>query len=279
VPLDNADAPLTATTSPGAAPGGSPIENEIPAYRAISPGAIFSLILGILSFFSYTSLWFLALSIGAVVIGALSMRKIRRMPDILTGEKFAQAGIFLGLVFGLTASTISTVQQVIRMRRAEAVARSFERVIKEGTIEDCLWYSQHPERRKGLTPKKLAIEMKSQSPQNVQMMEMELKPLRDLKAHADEPNARIHFLRIEGVGDPGTALEAEALYEVHSPQSKTPGDKDTFALAIVHQVDTNRKLEWWCDKVIFPYKPASYVAPEKPVDDGHGHGGGGAHSD
>jgi hypothetical protein len=254
VSLDNADAPLTATTSPGAAPGGSPIENEIPAYRAISPGAIFSLILGILSFFSYTSLWFLALSIGAVVIGALSMRKIRRMPDILTGEKFAQAGIFLGLVFGLTASTISTVQQVIRMRRAEAVARS-------------------------LTPKKLALEMKSQSPQNVQMMEMELKPLRDLKAHADEPNARIHFLRIEGVGDPGTALEAEALYEVHSPQSKTPGDKDTFALAIVHQVDTNRKLEWWCDKVIFPYKPASYVAPEKPVDDGHGHGGGGAHSD
>ena len=274
MPLDNADVPATATTSPEVAPGGSPIENEIPAYRAISPGAIVSLILGILAFFSYTSLWFLVLPIGAVVV-----RKIRRMPDILTGEKFAQAGIFLGLAFGLTASTISGVQQVIRMRRAEAVARSFERVLKERTIDDCIWYSQNPERRKSLTPEKLVLEMKSQSPQNAQMMEMELRPLRDLKAHVDEPNARIHFLRIEGLGDSAMALEADVLYEVHSPQSKTPGDKDTFALAIVHQVNTNRKLEWWCEKVIFPYRPASYVAPVKPVDDGHGHGGGAAHSD
>ena len=279
MPLDNADAPVTATSKPRITPADSPIENEIPAYRAISPGAVFSLILGVISFFAYTSLWFLVVPILAVVIGALSLRKIRRMPDILTGERIAQAGIVLGLVFGLTASTTAGVQQFIRVRRSEAMGRSFERVLREWTIDDCIWYTQHPETRKNLTPQKLVADMKNQGPQNLQMMEMELRPLRDLKTRLEEPGARIQFRQIEGLEDPGTSLDAFALFEMSSPQAKVPTDRDAFALAILHQVTHDRKLEWWCEKVLFPYKPASYVAPVKPVDDGHGHGGGGAHAD
>ena len=35
------------------------IDNELPAYRAISPGAIVTLVLGIASVFCFTDFWFL----------------------------------------------------------------------------------------------------------------------------------------------------------------------------------------------------------------------------
>lgn len=273
MPLDDkAHAPTTATATPVDVQAVSPIDNEIPAYRAISPGAIISLILGALSFFCYSSLNFLVVAVAAVLIGALSLRKIQRMPDILTGQKMAQVGVILGLVFGLTSATIAGVQTAMKMSQAKKFARQFEDVMTKGSIEDCIWYSQHPERRKDLTPKKLLSDMKASGPQTAQMAEMELLPLRGLKTNLDEPGAQFHFRQIEGIGESSTELEAYALYDVHLPNRKTPGDKDSFALAIIHQVKRDRKLEWYVEKIQFPYKPSSYVAPQKPVDDGHGEG-------
>jgi hypothetical protein len=60
------------------------------------------------------------------------------------------------------------------------------------------------------------------------------------------------------------------------PNRSTPGDKETFLLAVMKGMKNEKGVyEWWVDDVRFPYKPASYTPPTKPVDDGHGHGEGG----
>src|SRR3954469_19234646 len=58
----------------------SPIENEIPAYRAISPMAIGSLVLGLISALSFADTTFLAASVLAVAAGIYAQWKIRKMP-------------------------------------------------------------------------------------------------------------------------------------------------------------------------------------------------------
>jgi hypothetical protein len=45
----------------------------------------------------------------------------------------------------------------------------------------------------------------------------------------------------------------------------------------VKAVPVNGKYDWWVQQFVFPYTPRSYVAPEKPVVDEHGHEGGGEH--
>ena len=74
------------------------IENEIPAYRAISPLAVLSLVLGLLSLLCFTDPSFLVVAALAVTAGLLADRKIQRMPDVLTGRRLAQAGVALGLL-------------------------------------------------------------------------------------------------------------------------------------------------------------------------------------
>ena len=69
------------------------IDNELPAYRAISPGSIVSVVLGIASVFCFTDLWFLLVVAAAIAIGLLSLRKIRRLPEVLTGAAYARTGI------------------------------------------------------------------------------------------------------------------------------------------------------------------------------------------
>ena len=74
----------------------SPIENELPAYRAISTRAIFSLLFGSLAIFCFAHPIFYAIAALAVVLGVLAHRAIRQYPDMLTGHGLANAGIALG---------------------------------------------------------------------------------------------------------------------------------------------------------------------------------------
>ena len=57
------------TASPAEAVPVSAIENEIPTYRAISPQAVFSLILGCLAILSFAHWFFLRCAVAAVVLG------------------------------------------------------------------------------------------------------------------------------------------------------------------------------------------------------------------
>ena len=56
------------------------IENELPAYRAISPHAVVGLIAGVLAVISFASLYFLAFAVIAILLGIYADRRIRRSP-------------------------------------------------------------------------------------------------------------------------------------------------------------------------------------------------------
>ena len=103
------------------------IENELPTYRAISNLAIFSLVCGALAIFSFAHPFFYLAAILAVVLGMLAHRAIRQYPDMLTGHGIANAGIALGLIFGLGCGTYTTVQTFVRTRMAETVRASSTR--------------------------------------------------------------------------------------------------------------------------------------------------------
>ena len=140
--------PLIAEEAP---PKSSPIENELPTYRAISTLAVFSVLCGALAVFSFAELIFLVFAVLALVLGFMANVAIKRNPDRLTGRGLANAGIALGLVFGLTVVTYTTIQAFILKREASKFALLYAKVLKEGSFGDVLLMRADPEARKNQT--------------------------------------------------------------------------------------------------------------------------------
>jgi len=262
---------------------GPAIENEIPTYRAISGRAIFSVACGLLSICSFADPVFYTFAILAIGFGIWAHRSIRRFPDMLTGRGLANAGIGLGLVFGLASGTITTVQYVVRSRQAAKYAVKYAEILKSPDFGQVLWYQTHPDMRKDKTGAELlqALETKSK---DRQMMESKLGPfaqLNELRSRIASSNeTEVHFIKIERVGeDEGHSLDMQifalALFEVVGPTSKEFPEKQQFALGILKARPKGREYEWWTESIVFPYTPLSYAATEKAVGDGHNHAGGG----
>jgi hypothetical protein len=250
---------------------GAAIENEIPAYRAIGPGAVVSLVFGALSLLSLIDSTFLSCSALAIVLGVLADRKIQRLPDVLAGRKLAQAGIALGLVFGLASITSGTVQHYLRRVAAARFARSYVEVLKTGQLEDVYWYTKVPERRKDKAPTDLFKETQTRT-HDPFGLETQIGALKDLKTRLDHSGQEARFTRIEEQGGEGVIAFATALLEVDGPPTKAFPEREQFALLTLKSDTRKSKYEWWVDEVRFPYKPRSYVPTPKPVDDRHGHG-------
>jgi Domain of unknown function (DUF4190) len=248
------------------------IENEIAAYRALSPGAIVALVCGVLSILSFASYYFLAFSVAAIVLGVLADRKIQRLPEILTGRGLAQAGVGLGLMFGLTAVTVSTVQDFIRASQAKTFAHTVEDLLKKGPYDQLIWYSQPAAVRARNTPEKLLKDM-SKDAQSAMSLNERYGALKQLSESLKAPENEVHFKGLEGHGEDGLDSYAGVLYEVHFPKAEKPEDKERFALAVIKGVKSKTGvLEWYIDSVQYPYKPQSFSGPApKAVDDGHGH--------
>lgn len=248
----------------------SAIENELPTYRAISPVAVVSLVCGVLSLLSFAHWVFLLVAAAAIALGIFADRKIQRFSDILTGRGIAQAGIALGLTFGLASVTTTAVQGWIRVREATRFARLYEKVIEDGTIEDAAWYGQAPFRREGKTPKGLYEEMMT-SKLGPGMTDPELEKLQQFKQVVDGEGVDLHFMKIETHGTDKVSPFAAALFEVHQPEGKGPHEGETFALLVMKGVKANGKFDWWIESLVYPYKPASYTPSIAKADDGHGH--------
>ncbi len=153
--VSTAQMPSSSSSSPAV----SAIENEIANYRAITPLAIISLILGVFSVLAFANIYLAAISVAAIAAGALAIRKIQRFPDLYTGKVFAQAGIVIALIFGTSALTTMAVADLIRSTQAKGFARIYEEALKKGSIEDLLWYATPPETRKGKTPQQVSDDM------------------------------------------------------------------------------------------------------------------------
>jgi hypothetical protein len=250
----------------------SAIENELPAYRAVNPHAVISLILGILGILSFANSGFLILAALAVAFGLYAQRRIQRDPEIWTGRGLAQAGTALGLAFGLAALTIGFTQSYLRQREAAGFARYFAKVIKSRPMEDVLWFSIVPQSREGKPARQIYQELKKSSSQSDREIEMQLGQAMDFKRAVDaNPGSEVHFVKIESHGLEGLNPYAAALYEVHLP-SKNGGESEQYGLLVFSGDTQKNRTRWWLRESKYPYVPSSYVAAPKPVDDGHGHG-------
>jgi hypothetical protein len=260
-----------------AEPLASPIENEIPAYRAILRGAVFALMFGLLAILSFASLYFLVFAALAVLVGWRADRKIQRYPDTFTGRGLAQTGFGLGLVFGLTAASIVLVQGVLQTAEAKRFARTYEGVLQNKSFNEAVWYMQPAVARESRTPDELAKEMKG-SGSSAMAFDETTGPLKNLKKAIDEDQCTVHYDGIETTGEDGLSIYAAVRYEIHAAKPKNPEDAERYALVSAKAAKTEKgKYEWYVQDIKFPYKAGTYVAPPKPVDDGHGHAPGAHH--
>ena len=260
---------------------GTVIENEIPTYRAISGRAVFCVVCGVLSVLSFAHWVFYAFAILAIGMGIWALRTIRRLPDMLTGQRLASAGIVLGVVFGAASLTITTVQYFVRSRQATLFATKYATVLESGDLSSVLWYNSHPETRKDKTAADISRELETK-PKERRMMEGSVGPLAQLnKLHeriTSSKGQKVRFVELERVGeDDSSGMElqvfATALFEIDGPTSeKFPAEKQ-YALAVLKARPKGGKYEWWTETVVFPYTPATYTVPDKPVGEGHGEGG------
>lgn len=258
------------TPSAPETPRASAIENELPAYRAITPFAVVSLLCGLISFFCFANWFFLVFAVAAVGLGIHADRKIKRDPEIWTGRPLAHFGMALGLMFGLSAVTISIVQDQLNRRAAAAFARQYVEVVKTRKVAEALYLQFGPAARATKSPDELYKEVASQA--DAHTMQSRYGAAQKMKDRlASGSGQEIHFERIEATGFEGITPVVTALLELHGPATKEFPEPEEHALLVLKGVVEKGKLQWWADEVMFPYKPKSFRPAEKPVDDGHGH--------
>jgi len=251
------------------------IENEFPTYRAISRGAVFALLFGIMSLACFADPWyFLAIPIIAIVTGVLADRRIQRYPDILTGRNLAQAGIGMALIFSLSALTLSTVQRYIYAKSASRFAERYVEVLQKGGLGDMLYYAVDPKHRSSTTPEKL-LEMartKESDPAKGEMADMRNAPYKRIMGRLSSGgDQHVEFIRIENVGMAEDKPFALALFKIHGPTSKAYTEEEQYIGVALKSLNDGSEDPWWVDEIQFPYKPATYAPAAKAVDDGHGH--------
>jgi len=265
----------------------SVVEHEFPTYQAVSTRAVFAVICGLLAGLSFAHPLFYLFAAAAVALGWSADRAIRRHPDVLTGGTLARAGVGLGLVFGLSIFTVTTVQDFLTGRRASAFAVEYARMLKDRPLADLYWIGLHPSTRAATTPEENLKQMET-GQEAAAMAEMKYAGLRQLSADlkASEKNT-IVFDGIETMGKEDLTVVAIARFDVHVaelPARREEGEEhehrddravpiDAHAMAVIKGAvpEGKRGYEWWVDDVTYPYQPKTAGLPEKAVDDGHGH--------
>ena len=263
----------TPSTSPPDSSTLPAIENEFPAYRAISSTAVLSLIFGLASVFCFAHLWFLLLVAAAVGLGIYSIRQVRRLPDVLTGTGLATAGIGIGLLFGLCAVAQVVTQEVTINIDAGQFARSYIDVIKDEPISVALWYQQSPAFRNTKNPDEIVEELKkARSPASGDPYKDKADPIQRIKDRLKLKGEAIQYSQIESKAVDGLTTYANALLKLEGPGTPEHPEKEEYALIqLVRAADSDR-LEWTVQEVKYPYTPRSAVAVvQKKDDDGHGH--------
>jgi hypothetical protein len=248
----------------------SPLENEIPSYRAISVQAILSMLLGILSILSIASLWFLIPAGAAVLIGWLALRRIRRYPDILTGAGLARVGMGLALLSALASTTSHGVQILMLRSQASSFARNLAEVLKTKDFPTLVWYREHPEQRKGKSGQDVLDELQKNM-SDPTMFEVEFRPLRELKSKIDLEKLDVSYVGLEQVDTVELMPYAYALYELRGSETKTPETDPQYALVHIKAHVEGGRYQWWFDEIVYPYQKGTKEAPAPEIDDGHGH--------
>ena len=255
-------------------PSASPaIENEFPAYRAISKSAVLSLLFGLASVFCYADLWFLFLVAGSIILGLVSLKKIRELPEVITGASLARVGMGISLLFGLTSVTRVLSQDALINYDAGQFGRFFVGVLKDEPVSIALWYGQPLTYRKVKNPDDLVEELKNnKSPTAPDAYAEKSEPIVRIKERLKIPGEQISYDTIETRAVDGLTTYANALIKLEGPGSKDFPEKEQYLLLQLVKGPEGGKRDWVVQEIIYPYTPKSAVATvKKKDDDGHGH--------
>lgn len=257
----------------------SPIENELPSYRAISPMAVGSLIFGLLSALAYADLKFTIAAVIAIGLGAIALLRIRKQPDVLTGAALAQVGLALGLIFGLSAATITYTQIFLLKQRAEAFVRQeVVPVLNERDLDGALWFRLNPDERRGLSGAQVRAKFADPGNPDPMAFEMSAGPVVTVaKLLEEHPEAQVAFGAIEQTEFTGITptvlarLEIQQ-YEPESVQNDLERVERTSIGILLKSQGGAQNESWWVDDYVYPYKPESYEPKVPSIEEEHGHG-------
>ena len=228
----------------------SPIENELAAYRALSPLAVACFVFGLASSLVFTSLNFASLGGLAIVLGLLAHRHIRKLPDVLTGTKLANAGIGLALAFTLAAFTVSGVQGWIYGREAAKFARTYVDAIRDGTRDDLVYFQIPASQRVGKTPKRVVQEAMGGERDAVEFDMRNAGTTALAKRLGTNPRPTIEYAGIESQATDGLTLHASALVKITDPS----GSKPEYALVHLMGNLETPGYAWMVKELDYPHK-------------------------
>lgn len=274
-------------------------ENEISTYRALSPMAISSAILGLLAGLSFVSpLWRVA-AVLAVIAGFVADYRIRKLPELLTGRNFAHAGIAMGLMFGISSVAYNYWSSYVLERDSRAFAKAFTETLNESKktfppdTADTMWFMLHPEMRAGVTPEEARQQIAKITEGSAKVQQIEVA-VKQMARFAGTKNP-IEVVAIEDaffqdrdayatvllkVGDGTNHFHDHPKQEMPKSNSKRAsmvdeeiiGEGAENALLVLRGVNVGKDFLYFVDQIRYPYMPKSYKAvPQKPKDDGHGH--------
>ncbi|HEY2155647.1 MAG TPA: DUF4190 domain-containing protein [Isosphaeraceae bacterium] len=232
-----------------------PDENVVSTYRAITPLAITSVIFGLAAIFSFLSTWFAIAGALAIVSGVMAIRAVRRMPEALTGERMANVGIALGLLFSLGALTIVFVQMWIIDREAAKFARGYVEAIQKAALDEVLYLHADPAQRKEHTAEEI-IAHHNESPQTKGMYEMETPGPREMvKRIKSTPGQTVTLGKLLAHEVDGMGALAQFLLIFHGPKSQDFPEETQYAIVTFHGYPEGRLYAWKVQSAKYPAPP------------------------
>jgi hypothetical protein len=231
----------------------SPIDNEVAAYRALSKMAIISVILGLASIFTFTTDYLAVLGLAGLVAGIISITTIKRHPDIYTGEKLANLGIALSILFTLCPLTIHVVQSLMNHREGRKFAEFYVATAEKGTIEELIYLQSPPSSRVDKTPTEIAKEMRQTSDRKMSEFEMMNGGLIAFKKRVPgNTPVKLELVRIQGEQVVGLTYHAAALIKINGGANEEhPKDPD-YAFAVFQCNLDSPKREWTVSRLDYP---------------------------
>ncbi len=249
----------------------SAIENELPAYRAVSATAVVSLIFGMLAIFSFVDLWFLVCGALAIALGLWADAKIRRYPDLLTGQRLARVGVGLGLVFVLSASTVHVTQALVLRRSAARFGTYYAKVLKASDLPHAVWYRQPESARKKKTADEFLKDIQNESRREPMMLDSYMGPVTGIQKRLQQEHWSIRYREIEESGYDRVTPYAFLLFEMVPPAG--PGKSAPEYAVVDLRSETNRPgFHWYIQDMKYPYQRRTHQLPVKGPEDEHGHG-------
>jgi hypothetical protein len=189
------------------------------------------------------------------VLGVLAQRKIRRLSDVYTGERMANAGIALGLLFSLSALTIGLVQGWMIDRDASKFAREYVKVLRDGTEADAFYFESTPHSREGRTPQEVYDQSKAQAKGG--MFDEQIRPSRDIRRRLSGPGQTVEFYGIVRHDSRDLQVYANAVLVLKGPKTQEFPEGSQYAEAVLHGLPkAGASFEWWIERLIFPVPAA-----------------------